>query len=670
MKYEILTKGIVIVFCAGVVLGFAAAPVTGAERKSSTTEEKNNAPEQQEPGVSYESEGSFYLGYRFLSRDDSLKAAEYVYPHSSITFGVDLLAAPLPHRYHLTGEFLSQYDYYADSGYAYQDLILFRDILVGIHHNLDHFNYLYPGSPPSITYDDRNLDDAYFIDYINNLLFFRIKAPDFPLHAFVRHRYVEREGTNEERFVLGSFDKLTKTSETRSVDWKSNAVTLGANSHLGPIEMEYTYDQADFDPGHTNSLYDYYPFSSVYPRPADVYPHGVVSETELSANTLKMHTSYTGGIVASGTLSNLAQQNNYSGTESTTWKGAFDFSWMPDPAIGFFFKYRHKDMDMDNPDVVTLNGAVNSLIYPVRPGISYDRNDFSLTARYRAMAGLTLLSTYDFSRLDRGDFDDWVVLPEKTDRHNLNLTAHAKPLNTLKLKAVYDYTVYTDPAYNTQPDNSNRLRLSATYLPISWMTVFANYVLAVSERDDLRYLNADPYLVLEEGERDGRTDHFLGSLLFTFSPKASLTTSWAYNRWKIEQDLAYSRWNADGTGGDLPYRDRGVPYTDESNTLSLSVYYLLRKDLSLTADLSYTFAEGEWKMGDVIQGEQASLASFSSMETTETIFSVELAQKVLRDWEIGLKFYADFFNGSFSDDTGDDQDGELYITTLSLKRYF
>ena len=143
---------------------------------------------------------------------------------SSITFGMDLLACPLPHRYHLNGEFLSKYDFYADFGYAYKDLVQFRDILVGVHHNLDHFNYQFPGSPPSIIYMDRNRDDSYFVDYTSNLFSLRLKAPDFPFHGFIRHRYVERDGDVEERFVLGSFGNLVKTSETRAIEWKSNAL--------------------------------------------------------------------------------------------------------------------------------------------------------------------------------------------------------------------------------------------------------------------------------------------------------------------------------------------------------------------------------------------------------------------------------------------------------------
>ena len=150
-----------------------------------------------------------------------------MYPHSSVTFGIDLLSAPLPYRYHLNGEYLSKYDYYADAGFAYKDVLLFRDILVGLHHNLDHFNFLYPGESPGILYDDRNARDEYFDDYINNLLSLRLKMPDFPFHTFFKQRYVEHDGKIEQRFLLGDFNNVIKTSQSREIDWRSNAFTLG-----------------------------------------------------------------------------------------------------------------------------------------------------------------------------------------------------------------------------------------------------------------------------------------------------------------------------------------------------------------------------------------------------------------------------------------------------------
>ncbi len=202
-------------------------------------------PNRKSPPVYFETEGDFFLGYRWVSSEDSLKAAEYIYPHSSVTFGLNLLSAPLPYRYHVNAEFFSKHDFYSDVGFAYKDLVLFRDILVGVHHNLDHYKLsVCRRAPRTSSTMTRNPADDYNIDFVSNLMSLRLKAPDFPFHTFLNHRHIEQDGRIQQRFLLGYFDQLNKVSESRDIDWKSNAVKLGANSHLGPVEIEYAYDHS------------------------------------------------------------------------------------------------------------------------------------------------------------------------------------------------------------------------------------------------------------------------------------------------------------------------------------------------------------------------------------------------------------------------------------------
>jgi hypothetical protein len=617
-------------------------------------------PAQEEPKLYYETEGDFFLGYRLVSTDDSLKAAEYLYPHSSLTFGLNLLSGPLPYRYHVNAEFVSNYDFYTDAGFAYKDLVLFRDILVGVHHNLPHFDYQFAGEPPDLTYSDRNPGDLYYLDFISNLMSLRLKTPDFPLHTFLSHRHVERDGRIQQRFLLGDFDHTNKVSESRDIDWKSDAVKLGVNSHLGPVELEYAYDQAEFNPGRNNILQDSFPAPDNLSRPADIYPHHVVPETESSANSIKLHSSYTGGLVAAATLSSLHQKNNYSLTRSATWKGAFDLSWIPDPVVGLFFKYRHREVDLDTPDRVTLTGLNSALNYSVREGISYDKDLFSLSTRYRALSKLSLFGTYEFSHLNRREVAEWDVLPGQTSIHRLDFTAHARPLPKLKVKASYEYKNYNQPAYNSTPDVSNKLRLKTTYTPAPWLNLYLEYILAVTSRDSLRYLNSSPVVLVETGERDGQRDQLLASLSTELTTKLSLTASWFYQRWEIEQDLAY------GKRLDLPYLDVGVPYTDESNSFSLSLQYLPRKDLTVSTDLTHTITEGTTGHNDLVGGAPYSLASFSTLKASETSFSLDVAKKLSREWELGLKSYL----GIYNDRVSGLLDGKVFTTTFSLKRYF
>ena len=631
-----------LVFCCEVSLSLGAE-----EQDSQPIAAAENCPlTQEEPADDCNMKGNYFLGYRFISQNDALKAAEYVYPHSSVTFGLDLVACPLPFRYHVNSEFLSSYDFYTDAGFAYQDLVLFRDILVGAHHNLDHFNYSFP------THTDNNPGDEYYTDFTSNLLTLRLKQPDFPLHAFVTHRYVEQEGKIQQRFMQGTIGSPNKFSESRDFAWDSHAVKLGANSHLGPVELEYAYDQADFNPGPNNILYD------------GTGPHNVIPETESSGHSLKLHSSYTGGIVTAATLSNLYQKNNYSLTESTTWKGAFDFTWIPDPLVGIFFKYRHRNVNMDTPDVVTLAG-------PVREGISYDKDVFSLATRYRPLNFLSLLASYEFSHLERKDVEEWDIIPGQTNIHTIKFTTHVKPLDRVKVTGSYEFKIYDQPEYNNTPDNSNKLRLTATYTPTPWLNVYLEYLLAMTERKDLSYIINDPYLtVLEFGERDGRRDQFLASVTSELSPKLSMTTSWFYQRWDVQQDLIYGRWFVPPLPalpyGDNPYTDFGVPYTDESNSFSLSFHYLPTEDITCVAGATYTIAKGDAGYTDVVGEALFALPSFSSLKTAETLFSLGITKRLSKEWEVGINSSI----GIYDDKAYDLLDGNVVTTICNLKRYF
>ena len=127
----------------------------------------------------------------------------------------------------------------------------------------------------------------------------------------------------------------------------------------------------------------------------------------------------------------------------------------------------------------------------------------------------------------------------------------------------------------------------------------------------------------------------------------------------MEQDLSFAQWSGTGTG--LPFIDFGSPYSDQANSFSLSFQYVPREDITLTSEVVHTLSSGEFTPDTGLP-----LASFSTMDATETLFSVELAKKMPRNWEVGLRFYSD----TYDDESGAVLDGELFVTTLTLKRYF
>jgi len=99
-------------------------------------------------------------GYRLTGLDGSPRAEEYEYLHSSPTAALSVEAYPFPHRLHIDLDFKNRKDYFADIGYAYEDLVLFRGINRTLFHNLDAVT-LIDGDPstasPGVSIDRKSV---------------------------------------------------------------------------------------------------------------------------------------------------------------------------------------------------------------------------------------------------------------------------------------------------------------------------------------------------------------------------------------------------------------------------------------------------------------------------------------------------------------------------------
>jgi len=649
-----------ILFLLGVFLCSSAVPALAGEVVAETPETLIMHRESEASFPAHEMEGFFSLGYRWSDLDDSSRAAEYHHPDSSVTAALDIAAYPLPHRFNLSTEYLCQRDYAGDLGYAYSDLLLFRDIFVGVYHNLDHYNYQYAGAASDPSWLDKNSSDNYYVGVFEEFVSLRLKASDFPFHVFLKHRYLANEGNVQQRFMIGQHGDITKVSESREVDWQSNALTLGANSHFGPAEMEYSLEVNKFDPGGNSILYDWHPTS---PTTGYQYPHDVNPETESSEHSLKMHTSYTGALVAAATLGELNQKNNFSGTKSETWRGGADLSWIPDPDLNFFAKFRHQEVEIDNPDYVRrFVGDADNI---VRQSISAKNDLFSLAARYRPLQKITILADYEFVHHERENIAEWRLLPESTKSNTLKLSASFRPVNTLKIKVGTDYRFVNDPGSNIEPDYSNKTQFTTTYLPTTWLTAFLDYRRAKTVRDNTAFLNSEPDITVNSGRRETKNDKFFSSLSFLFSPESILTASFAHFRGEVEQNLAYGKWNSAGTG-DMPYLDQEVIYVDRADSYALSLNFSPWGWMDVLTSVSYTESDGEFQAGISTAQTPVPLDSFSTLQVAETVYAVEISKTFPSKFVVGLRFLSILF-----DDKNDDtQDSRIYISTCTLKRHF
>ena len=344
------------------------------------------------------------------------------------------------------------------------------------------------------------------------------------------------------------------------------------------------------------------------------------------------------------------RDNNYSGAESDALFGAGSLMWNPMPSLGFALRYTHRDLDNDIPS------SADSLTDFVKTPVSSNTDTVSLIGRYKPKNGLNFRAKYDFQNVDRSDAGIW-NLPDSTQRNTIPLTADARLHRTLLLNLKYAYKNVDDPAYNTEPDNSNAGRVALTWLPHPAVNLLFSYDLDRQERDNLNYA-----ATTEPWSRDVDLDNaqILGT--FQVSPKLTLTGAYSYMRYKVVQDLAYQNLAGD------PLVDKDVPMEQKAHVFTVGASFRLTDALHLLGEFTYTKSEGGFYPSSADLLEPVSIATFSSMEQSYILLHLGGQYTFNNGLSMDLDYrYADLEDEQ--DNIYDDiDDGEAHIVILSATK--
>ncbi len=589
-------------------------------------------------------------GYSFIEHKDSPRAGEFYYLHSSLGGEIFLKAFPFPHRVHLEFEALNKKDYFGDIRYAYKDIALLRGLFRGLYHNLDNKILIDSGPSSQYTVERRDAGQEYGTSNNISSLFMRFKIPDYPLHFFADAQKVKREGSVQQRF-LSSYLPMNRVSTERDIDWESKSINIGTNTHLGPVEIELTHAEKRLDGKGDRLLENSYG--------GNIYPHNLMPDLKGSTTTFKIHTSYTGQIVASATLSKTERENEISGARADYLIAAGDFTYMPDVKLTIFLRYRHRQADLDNPDSIPVNylgySAYSSPI-PVRPSIDSTTDTVTGTIRYRAIKGLTLYAEYSGERIERKNSDEW-KLPSETVKNTISLSAHIRPVNNLDLKAKYIHQDIDAPAYNTQPDTSDEGRLQINWSPVKGINGLFIYSVAWQKREGLNYI--DNGLQIKTKDREVRKEKFFGSLIFLLKDNLTITPNFSYIRNKINQTTIYD------TISSPPdyYVDPGVFYRDKAFTYGLNLNYIPEERLNLSLDITHTISKGTFSPGLISE-----VNSIKGLETAADIKETGLGARADYDlkkgWSAGMRY--SFID--YNDRRDNTQDGRLHLIFASISK--
>ena len=605
----------------------------------------------------------FHGGYGIVHFSGSELVEEYEYLHDSILLGGELRLLKFPHRFHLDIDVENSKDYSGDISYAYKDIIVFRGINNTLFHNLDNIRQIDMNTGtanPGVNIMD--MGDTYGTKINMNNIFLRLKTPDFPLHVYFTGNIVDKNGDRQQRSLLGAayFNDIVRASQKRDVDWQTRNIIIGANSHLGPVEVDISHGEKRFDVSGDKVLYDTYTAKGMGPPPraAGVYPHNLISELKSSSNTLKLHTSYTGKLVASATFSKIDKENRDSGAKADYFIGSGAVTWMPLTKLTFLLKYRHKETDIDNPDTssITNRTTLTTYTYSVKNSISSVTDRVSATARYRPFSGLTLRGEYSYEHIDREANDGWEI-PETTVKNIMSLSADVRIARNLKLKAKYTHKDINSPANNTEPDRSDEGKVSVSWIPVPRLSTLVSYSLAREKRADLHFIDTDL-----ADERYVKRDMLLGSATLLIFKDLSVTASYAYMHNRIQQDIEYH--DAGGT----PFIDSYVPYKDTAHNYALDLNYIPKNNITLAAGVSHTISKGAFYPDDPNITQPVSVASFSELKIKETTYSASGEYKFKHGFATGIQYRHSVFDDVLDNRYDDVKDGRAQIILLTLSK--
>jgi hypothetical protein len=600
-------------------------------------------------------------GFRFVDLDGSERAREYDYLRDSVAAGLILKAFPFPHRIYLEADVLNKEDYFGDISYAYRDIVLSRWIQRSLFHNLENITLVdLEPTDPSTSVDVRDSGERYGVQTQLSDFFLRLKTPDFPFHVYLDGRVIHKEGSVQQRFQGGSgyFNDIVRVSDRRDIDWETQDITVGANSHINFIEADVSHTEKRFDSSGDKVLSESYTASSV--RDEGVFPHNIVSELEGSTNTLKLHTMSTGSLAASVTLSKTDRENLESGTTADHLLGAGEVMWRPWPVVTFSAKYRHREKDVVNPDTLPAQylGFV-SYATPttgIRDSISTDTDTVSGRAKFRVLKRLYFALDYTYKETERENADEW-SMPDKSTENSLLFSASAKLPNKIKLKGDYTHKNIGSPAYNSQPENSDTGSFSLSWTPVAWAMTFASYKLSFEDRDSLF---EDTVLEVDAENRNVKKQKFAGNVTFIVLKGLSITAGYAYMDNSVRQDLVYDDFDDPDANQHL---DTWVKYGDRAQNYILNAAYSPLDKLFLSAGVSYTKSWGAFDPEDDL------VTSFSEIKLREAIYTVSGEYEFRAGWGLGLSYeYADFDNLDEDPENLFAEDGTAHSVTLTASK--
>ena len=653
------------------------APPAGQADDGLATEERGDADIRTKTKEDTHTLVEAFAGYRFLQVDGSGgRAAEYDYLHSGPTFGGMYNRVGNDFNFLLDGNYLNDKDYFGDLLADYRGEYRFHLRTESLFHNLDHEKLEDKFSGTGYQSNDLDPGGHYGERVEQDEASFRYKLHNFPLHINLGYWRLLRDGSSQLRFsdtMFGYSGTNTVNAMARRLNQETHEGDFGFDAHLGFVDLVYTFQIREFNDNIATPTYNYTSRTPVDPAnpalPGGLQQHNEDPDSRYIAHTVKIHTSLDGGIVGAASYSYGTRENRSTLTDiqgasqgrDTLQNAAGDFVYIPCKEFSLALKFRHQEIDRDNP--ATLFSLVDSSTLSIRPSLDTQRDTITATVSVRATNTLTFKGEYKGDFLHRDNTAFWNEplaqvsqnLPENSSVHKGTVTVLSRPLKGLSLKAQYNYSVTDNPSYGNSFGEKHEGNLFASYNSPNRWGATANYRLARENNDQLTVstfasTSFDP--IANPITRNKSTDNATVSLWYTPIERLTISGSYGFLRAKTDQGVLFQ-----DQPTAPPAAFANTNYTTQAQIYSLTgvFHYNKKLDLSMSLQQIYSFSDLSPESSDFANnGNTANIEQISNTKTVESSISFRAEYHFTKNFSSILDYsYRDYdekiqrlFNGT------------------------
>jgi hypothetical protein len=442
--------------------------------------------------------GSAYLGQSFISRNEAgVRAHPYTYLRPGLVGGGTLTRLGRSYTVDLEGNYLSDKDNQGSMSVDFGGRYRFLLQTETLYHAFAPLPFTWDAVTLSngngVWYDQTpTTATSYGLKVRQDRLSLRAKPTDFPFHVDLGFRKFSKDGTTQLRFADVAFSSTnadpaaprnTVFNRARAVDMAVYEGTAGVDAHLGYVDFVNQFQIRHFvDNQGIPQMANFQAQSNTSGplRTSGAFQHNENPDSRFWSNTMRMHTSLSGGLVGALSysygqelsFSRLTDISGVSEAATSVRNMACDITYTPRPEFSTSLKYRRQIIEHDVPLSVVRQpsgGAIAAAGDEITTPLPVDSRRESLTATllYRPVSILMLKGELKGDFVRRQVDANGPILPRMTsgheERYEGKAAVIATPVKGLRLRGQYGYSSVSNPVYGTTFDDRHQTELIATY---------------------------------------------------------------------------------------------------------------------------------------------------------------------------------------------------------------